>query len=555
MEAPSWIPYCNILHSRRTVSYAAVMLGLGFSIAAAFDFASVAESTEREPRFEDYFSGQLDGLNDTSAKLDAFVASVAKHRASKAYSAPAKIKNDKNAKTYDDYRKMVFNRDRGRWSGEPNGFEVHALPMGWLFDHGISVASVDAQGMKPMQFTGKDFLLNGKELESQDPGKPKTNETPPEEVPISGFRINGHLNDPDKSDEIIVFQGASYFRALAKGQTYGLSGRGLAIATGSSKGEEFPEFQSFWIEKPAADAKSFVIHALLDSPSTTGAYRFDVTPGDETVVNVSAKLFPRKQIQQYGLAPLTSMNVLSPLTPGRIRDFRPRVHDSQALAIWGANGERIWRPLANPRALQISSFMGNAPKGFGLIQRVRKFDSYEDLEARYERRPSVWIEPKSDLFKDGEVVLVEIPAEQEWHDNIVAYWQPKEPLLPGKSYDFAYSMHWAADTPPGEDDEGLRVWATRLGAAHNGKDDALRFVIDYQGSKAGDVEKLPEGVVRASKGEVGDVAVQRNPETGGVRASFVFNPQGAESTELRLDLKGERPFENETWLYRWTRSD
>ena len=553
METPSWIPNCSILHFRRPVSYAAVMLGLGFSIATAIDFASVAQSAEREPRFEDFFSGPIDGLNDTTAKLDAFVASVAKHRASKAYSAPAKIKNDKNAKTYDDYRKMVFNRDRGRWHGEPNGFEIHALPMGWLFDHGISVASVDDQGMHPLQFTAQDFLLDGKAPEAGD--KTEAGGGAAKAVPISGFRINGHLNKPDTSDEIIVFQGASYFRALAKGQVYGLSGRGLAIATGSAQGEEFPEFQSFWIEKPKGDAKSFVIHALLDSPSTTGAYRFDVTPGDDTVVNVSAKLFPRKEMKQFGLAPLTSMNVLSPLTPGRIKDFRPRVHDSQALAIWNANGERIWRPLANPRALQISSFMGGAPKGFGLIQRVRKFDSYEDLEARYEKRPSVWIEPKSDLFKDGEVVLVEIPAEQEWHDNIVAYWQPKQPLEPGKSYEFSYSMHWTADTPPGEDDDGLRVWATRLGAAHNGKDDALRFVIDYQGPKGGDVEKLPEGLVRASIGAVGDVAIQHNPETGGVRASFVFDPKGAESSELRLDLKGERQFANETWLYRWTRSD
>ena len=77
--------------------------------------------------------------------------------------------------------------------------------------------------------------------------------------------------------------------------------------------------------------------------------------------------------------------------------------------------------------LQISAFADTSPRGFGLLQRERMFADYQDLEARYENRPSVWVEPIGD-WGEGAVELVEIPSEQEVNDNIVAFWRPHDPL-------------------------------------------------------------------------------------------------------------------------------
>ena len=204
---------------------------------------------------------------------------------------------------------------------------------------------------------------------------------------FAGFRIHGPINRPDYFDEIGVFLGASYFRAVAKDQTYGLSARGLSLNTADPKGEEFPIFRSFWVERPAKGANSIVVHALLDSESAAAAYRFTIRPGETTVYDVEAALFPRVQIEQIGLATLTSMFFFAPNDRGGVDDFRPAVHDSDGLAIQNGRGEQIWRPLNNPADLQVSAFVDNNPRGFGLMQRQRDFRAYEDLEARYEKPP------------------------------------------------------------------------------------------------------------------------------------------------------------------------
>ena len=165
---------------------------------------------------------------------------------------------------------------------------------------------------------------------------------------FSGFRMLAPINRADAFDEFVVFQGASYFRAVAKGQGYGLSARGLALNTGAPDGEEFPFFRAFWIERPQPEARAIVVHALLDSVSTTGAYRFTIRPGDTTVMDVEMTLYPRVELKHVGLAPLTSMFVFGPNDRVGIDDFRPAVHDSDGLAIWNGRGEWLWRPLINP---------------------------------------------------------------------------------------------------------------------------------------------------------------------------------------------------------------
>ena len=210
---------------------------------------------------------------------------------------------------------------------------------------------------------------------------------------FSGFRIHAPLNVPGRYDEFMVFQGSSYFRGLGKGHSYGLSARGLAISTGSSRPEEFPLFRAFWIERPR-HAQSITVHALLDSPSVTGAYTFQIWPGAETRMDVAAELFPRCDLTEVGLAPLTSMFLKDTHDDDGPADFRPAVHDSDGLAVWNARGERLWRPLVSPRQVQNTTLLDDNLRGFGLIQRARSFAAYEDLEANYHTRPSAWVEPQ-----------------------------------------------------------------------------------------------------------------------------------------------------------------
>ena len=214
--------------------------------------------------------------------------------------------------------------------------------------------------------------------------------TPPApdmDLGFAGFRIHAPINKPDYYDEVCVFLGASYFRAVAKGETYGLSARGLAINTGEAKGEEFPLFKTFWIEKPSANANSIVVHALLDSESTTAAYRFTVRPGDTTVFDVELAVYPRIALDHAGLMPMTSMFFFGPNDRNDVDDFRPSVHDSDGIAIYNGRGEELWRPLSNPRDLQISTFADLNPRGFGLMQRQKNFFAYQDLEFELRKAP------------------------------------------------------------------------------------------------------------------------------------------------------------------------
>ena len=263
---------------------------------------------------------------------------------------------------------------------------------------------------------------------------------------------------------------------------------------------------------------------------------------------MEATLYPRRKLTHVGLAPLTSMFLHGPGNHRIDDDFRPAVHDSDGLAIHNGSGEFIWRPLTNPRMLQTSAFIDNSPKGFGLCQRARSFHDYEDLEAHYERRPTVWIEPKG-AWGAGFVELIEIPTDEEIHDNIVAYWKPANGPEAGSAFAFAYRMHWTDEIPVAW--SGARVVATRTGDART--KGATLFVVDFAGPAVAGQHQMPVAAVVANPGTISNVVVHANPEIDGVRVSFELNPAGTDLCELRLALKvGDRQI-SESWLYRWTR--
>jgi glucans biosynthesis protein len=435
----------------------------------------------------------------------------------------------------DQYRSIRFNPAQAIWGNVDLPFRIDLLPVGFNFQKTVAVSVLEDGKFEDLVATPDMFVFGA--------GVPQ----PPDKtaVPLSGFRIRSRLNSPKVWDEFLVFQGASYFRAVATGQVYGLSGRGLALNTAEPSGEEFPAFTHFWIERPGKAATELVIYALLDSESATGAYRFTIRPGPETSIDVDMTLFPRVDLHVVGIAPLTSMFLFDETNRGKLDDYRPEVHDSDGLQVTTKSGETLWRPLANPANLQVSTFTMEPPQGFGLVQRSRRFEDFDDLDAQYERRPSVWIEPRSE-WGAGSVELVEIPSGRETNDNIVAFFRPAPVLTPAHPAHFAYHMGWLSEPKL---PKGLgETIATRSGASLDGK--RRVFQIDFVG--AGEDTSGLRVDVGASAGRVSNVMLVPNPALHGMRASFELDPSNAELIELRLRvMRDTRPI-TETWLYRWT---
>ena len=355
---------------------------------------------------------------------------------------------------------------------------------------------------------------------------------PPKVLALAGFRVTYPLHG-EKFDEIISFLGASYFRPLGRGQVYGASARGLAVDTAQARAEEFPEFREFWLVEPTQADRALTLFALLDSPSATGAYRFIVRPGTRTVVETEARLFPRHAVSLLGLAPLTSMFLSGKAGPAR-DDFRPEVHDSDGLAMVTGQGEHIWRPLANPGALAVSAYSDNNPRAFGLLQRERRFDRYQDAQAGYHARPSLWVEPDGD-WGEGEIRLVEIPTPTEYHDNIVAFWVPKWPAVRNKPLHWRYRL--SARTDEGAlSGSAARVVATRQGPLEVAK--GRRIVVEFEGGDLASLgtEQVVESNVTVTGGKVRRTFVERVPGSTNRRLFIDIEPEPRRPVDIRASL-------------------
>lgn len=477
------------------------------------------------------------------------VTKLARERSTQPFrAAPNQLPPDLARLNYDQVRDIRWRPDRALWRAEKLPFEAMFFHLGLYQTEPVLINEVTPQGTRHIAYDRADFDYGRNQVRPQAWG----------DLGFAGFRLHNHLNSPDYKDELVVFQGASYFRALGKGQQYGLSARGLAIDTVGGKAEEFPRFTEFWLVRPQPNAARATVYALMDSPRATGAYQFDITPGASTTTTVRSRVFLRQgsgdPIATLGIAPLTSMFFFGENQPRR-EDFRPEVHDSDGLMIATGEGEWLWRPLQNPRHKLVTSFATRNPRGFGLMQRDRQWASYEDVEARYERRPSAWVRPLHD-WGAGRVELVQIPTPDETHDNIVAYWVPAQLPAPGQPLEFAYEVSWQGDDqqrPP-----GAWVAQSRRGMGYTQLSaEALRqqvqYVVDFEGpalkALPGNAQVKPV-VTSDANGKVLETLAYRNPVTHQWRMTLrVQRLKADQPIELRAFLQHDNHAVSETWTH------
>ena len=448
---------------------------------------------------------------------------------------------------FDSWRDIRFRPDRALLAQNGSPFRMQMFHPGFLFTRPVVVNVVRDGVPTPVPYSASLF----------DYGKVKFEKPLPVNLGFAGFRLHYPLNDPRVLDELISFIGASYFRVLGREQRYGLSARGLTIGAGVPGGEEFPMFREFWVEAPTANADRVTVYALLDSASVTGAYRFHIYPDVDSVVDIAVTLFPRKPIEKLGLAPLTSMFFTGENDRRFHDDFRTELHDSDGLMIHSGTGEWIWRPLRNPRQQAVSSFVERNVRGFGLMQRDRAFEHYQDLDLSYELRPSYWIEPLGD-WGEGVVELVELPTTDETNDNVVALWAPKAPLEPGREFSFGYKLTAMLDSadlhPGGRIINTYQAKPKALGSGEPVTEGARRFIVDFAG---GDLEyhlRQPdkvEIVPSIAYGRIDRAFIVPNPKTQGFRAFIDIVVEPGQIAEMRAFLKSGEKTLTETWSYPW----
>lgn len=470
------------------------------------------------------------------------VQQIAAQKAQEAFVKTPMMKVDTGRITYDHYQHIKFKGNQTYWRKEDLPFQLEFMHPGMHFIHPLTLYAWENGQATPIKFS-KDYYdyveVKDLHLENDEPN-----------MGFTGFRILSKLGKTGADapyNETVVFQGASYFRALGQEQRYGLSARGLAINTSLEGKEEFPDYTQFWLEKPAKDADTFVFCALLDSPSLTGATRFVLKPGTNTEMEVETALYPRRNgIEEIGVAPLTSMFFHGENSPHQYGDYRPEVHDSDGLLVQ-QNGNWRWQPLAEVPYFNLQSLPVEKLQGFGLMQRDRDFRSYQDLEAWYHARPSVWVEPLEDWGK-GTVQLLRLHTQSDTTDNIVAYWKGEPGKVPQRLH---YRLHWRSSDP--EAHQLGKVYATRATnravdslPGHKGR---IRFIVDF--TDVPTANEAPKGeLIVNGKAQSKPVVVQENPYIKGWRAIAVVYPETCDAPlEASIRLTNGGTAVSETWSY------
>ena len=438
--------------------------------------------------------------------------------------------------SYEQYATIRQRPGTAIWGAENTGFAIEPLHRGFIFSDPMEINLVaDAKARRvlydPALF---DF---GKLAVPSDVG----------DIGFSGFRVLAQgLNG---FSDLAIFQGASFFRAVAPGQTLGTIARALSIKTADPRGEEFPAFRAVWIERPTLAAGALLIHALINSESVTGAYRFTLRPGDATIIDTECALFARVAVDNLGLATMSATHISGPIGERRNDDLRPSVSEVTGLQMLTGKGEWLWRPVANRDTLQISTFVDENPRGFGFLQRDRNFDHYQDDDQHFETRPSLWIEPIGD-WSAGGVQLIEIPSDSETNHNIIGYWKPMQTLAAGSETFFAYRQFWCWNPP--EQPPLAIVTQSRSGRGSSPK--RRHYVVEF----AGDILSTPQNMaamkpnLNVAPGSIVLLRTFCSTEKKSCRILFEIDPGNETYSEMRLVLEAEGKPISEAWLYRWT---
>jgi glucans biosynthesis protein len=437
---------------------------------------------------------------------------------------------------YEQYVAIRARPDAVIWAGDNVGFAIEPLHRGFIFSAPMQIYLLEGGAPRQLTYERAQF----------DFGPLQVPQTLPN-LGFSGFRVL-QPRDGGGFADAAIFQGASFFRALARGQTLGATARGLTIRTGDPRGEEFPAFRVVWIEKPTPASNTLVLYALLDSESVTGAYRFTLRPGEATIIDTETTLIPRTQIDHFGLGAMSAAYLFGPIDRRRTDDVRPAVCEVNGLQMLTGRDEWIWRPVANRETLQVSSFVDDNPKGFGFLMRDRDFNSYQDDDQKWETRPSLWIEPIGD-WGTGSVQLVEIPSESEINSNMVAYWRPSQPLAQEAA--FAYRQFWCWQPPARPASASVQLSRGGRGAGGNRR---RRFIVQFAGDFLADPQRTAglKHVLSATPGTVTISRMYLYRDRKLCRVIFDIDPGSETYSEIRLLLDvGGKPV-SETWLYRWT---
>jgi glucans biosynthesis protein len=438
---------------------------------------------------------------------------------------------------YDALGQIRYRPQMTLWGGQPGDAAIRFFHLGRYARTPVRIHAVEAGTAREVLYSDGLF----------DVGDPALARALAVEHGFAGFRAM----NPDQQTDWLAFQGASYFRSADPFNQYGLSARGLAVDTAVDGPESFPEFTSFWLERDAQGR--LTVYALLEGEAVTGAYRIANRRSPQGLVqDVACALFFRKPVERLGVAPLTSMFWYGENNPSAARDWRPEIHDSDGLAIWTGASERIWRPLVDPPRVVTNSFADKGPRGFGLLQRDRAFDHYQDDGVFYERRPSAWVEPVGD-WGAGAVELVEIPTDDETNDNVVAFWTPATPVRAGDALAYRYRLSWAGDEPaaPGV----ARVVSTRTGpGGRPGQprtSQAKKLVVDFDGGGLAGLtrESGVEPVVSAERGQIESAVAYPVVGTSRWRLMIDIVVEDPDSADLRAFLRRNGAAMTETWSY------
>lgn len=471
---------------------------------------------------------------------------LARSLSSAAYQAPPAELPPAIAKlSWDQWQSIRFRDDHSLWFGEGLRFRAQLFHLGFTIKKPVKIHVVENGQSQELSYDPAlfDYSRSGVDSRKLAPN-----------LGFAGFRLLFH---GDWKRDFAAFQGASYFRAVDGELQYGMSQRGLAVDCGLPRPEEFPDFVAYYLERPARDSSQLTVYGLLDSPSVTGAYRFIIDVADSVMMDIDAALYPRKTIERLGIAPGTSMFLCGPNDRRIDNDWRPAIHDSDGLQMRTGSGEWLWRPLVNSPTVRVNTFADDSPRGFGLMQRDRNFDHYQDDGVFYDRRPSVWVEPKSGWGK-GAVMLVEIPTVDETFDNIVAFWNPADKPQRGQELLFGYRLYWCRFNPTAC--SLAQVYATRTGiggiVGQRRGYFSWRFAVDFVG---GDFALLGEDahvepMISASRGTVEITSARPQHEIRGWRAMFdlKLTDDGLEPINLRLFLALNGQPLTETWIYQYT---